>query len=636
MPAITLQAGGYKFSATIEEVGENWELAFRYSKPLIAEVKAMEGARWNPNQRTWAVKRSNRNRFTLAFLMGKPVFEPYERPLLQVTPNRPMPCGHGMHPKKPCPVCGCKFCLGEHQVTMIAHALTRRRSIIAGKPGTGKTLVYIEALELTEGEFGLSDVPYYVSTEAGLLTCRSELVLHRSLVHPRMLTYDGLKRVLSTWREGDPPPRRLILDESQKCKGHKTQRSEAALYLADQMESYWKGKELLIEGTGTPDPNEPVDWWMQAEIARPGYLRESSWYAERKRLACIEERQGMSGYYPHLLQWKDGLECVKCKERRELREAQLKEIEAVRAELEVMHAEALRAGVQMSEEKKEEVRRLISSNKRGQLEELMVGSLEDEACGFCGGTGRVPDEVGLLSKRLDGLVLSVSKPKDLPEKQYRTIEIEPQPDLLRAAEIVALTATNALDALNQCRQLSDGFLYDKDTHVPRYAGDGKMAVIRSLLEEYEDQRRLIIYAAYTASINKLKEECEKAGWLVWKYDGKSMEAWGGRTLDEAYEAFQDVRRFPDKIVYVAHPQKGGVSLTLTAAVAAVFYSNDFQGECREQAEDRIHRIGMDVNKGATIIDLLHLGTDKLVLDNLLEKREMSGLTIKHIRDALRR
>jgi len=46
-----------------------------------------------------------------------------------------------------------------------------------------------------------------------------------------------------------------------------------------------------------------------------------------------------------------------------------------------------------------------------------------------------------------------------------------------------------------------------------------------------------------------------------------------------------------------------------------------------QAEDRFHRAGMDTNRGATIIDLIHLSTDKLVLDNLKKKKKLQSLTM---------
>ena len=309
MPSVKLRAGGYWNVVDLEEAGDRWSLKFKWAPALIAEVKSMQGARWNPGSKTWSVERCNRNRFALGHLMGKPVYEPYERPLVQHTPRRPSWCGHKPH-RGPCPECGCYWCLQRHQMVMINHCLTRRRSIVAGKPGTGKTLVYIEVLEATnEG----GDIPWCLGPESAIHGMTAEFRKWKSLVTPRFMTYDGLKKVLANWKDGDPPPKRVIFDECSRLKGHKTQRSEAALYLSNQMESYWKGEELIIEGSGTPAPNEPVDWWMQAEVARPGYLRESSWYAERKRLAIIEERQGLSGFYPALVQWRDGTECIKCK-----------------------------------------------------------------------------------------------------------------------------------------------------------------------------------------------------------------------------------------------------------------------------------------------------------------------------------
>lgn len=607
MPSVKLRAGGYWNNVDLTEVGDRWSLSFRYSPAMIAEIKAMEGARWNPGPKTWTVLRSPRNKFTLGYLMGKPVFAQYEKPLETVKTNRTPFCGH-RHPTGPfgtvlpCTECGCKWCLKQHQMVMISHALTRKRSIIAGKPGTGKTLVYIEVLEATNQD---GDIPWCVGPDSAIQGMTAEFRKWNSLVTPRFMTYDGLKRILATWKDGDPPPKRVIFDECSRLKGHKTQRSEAALFLSHQMEMYWKGEELIVEGSGTPAPNEPVDWWMQAEVARPGYLKESSWYAERKRLAIIEERQGLSGYYPALLQWRDGSACVKCAERKAQAEAQQKELGILDTD----------------------------PNKQALLESILVESHEDTNCEHCGGTGFVPDEVSLISRRLDGLVLRVEKP-DLPEKQYRVIKLEPAADVLRAAEIVASTASNALDALNRLRQLSDGFLYDRETHIADYAkGSAKEQALKELLDEYSEQGRLIVYAAYTASINRICELAKECGWLVWRYDGKQMDTWDGRDFQSAYATFQD-HRFKEKIVYVAHPQKGGMSLTLTAAVAAVFYSNDFQGESREQAEDRIHRMGMDENKGATIIDLIHLGSDQLVRDRLMEKRDLQGLSLSAIRDAL--
>jgi hypothetical protein len=75
-----------------------------------------------------------------------------------------------------------------------------------------------------------------------------------------------------------------------------------------------------------------------------------------------------------------------------------------------------------------------------------------------------------------------------------------------------------------------------------------------------------------------------------------------------------------------------MSLTLTASPVVIFYSNDFKAENRMQAEDRIHRESMDLNLGATIIDIIHLPTDELVLKNLKEKTKLQNLTLGVISD----
>jgi SNF2 family DNA or RNA helicase len=75
-----------------------------------------------------------------------------------------------------------------------------------------------------------------------------------------------------------------------------------------------------------------------------------------------------------------------------------------------------------------------------------------------------------------------------------------------------------------------------------------------------------------------------------------------------------------------------MGLTLTEACMAVFYSNDFSPESRWQAEDRIHRPGIDENKGATIVDLFHLGTDVKVLNVLRDNRRLEQMTLTEFQE----
>ena len=57
---------------------------------------------------------------------------------------------------------------------------------------------------------------------------------------------------------------------------------------------------------------------------------------------------------------------------------------------------------------------------------------------------------------------------------------------------------------------------------------------------------------------------------------------------------------------VGQADSAGTGLTLTASNEIVYYSNSFNGEARMQSMHRIHRPGMDINKGALITDLIHL------------------------------
>jgi len=59
----------------------------------------------------------------------------------------------------------------------------------------------------------------------------------------------------------------------------------------------------------------------------------------------------------------------------------------------------------------------------------------------------------------------------------------------------------------------------------------------------------------------------------------------------------------------------------------VYFSNTFNADDRIQSEDRIHRIGMDVNRGAVIVDLVHLESDMYVRDNLKKKRVLQSITL---------
>jgi hypothetical protein len=143
-----------------------------------------------------------------------------------------------------------------------------------------------------------------------------------------------------------------------------------------------------------------------------------------------------------------------------------------------------------------------------------------------------------------------------------------------------------------------------------------------------------VFGAYHASIDRITAVANAMGWKVWKMDGRGTSTWDGRSGEAAYAEFQDDKE-DLKILYVAHPASGGKALTLTRSLWAAFFSNTFNGEDRTQGEGRGHRPGKDLNRGFTVWDFIHLPTDLLVLENLLNKKELERVPKAEIIRCLR-
>lgn len=289
---------------------------------------------------------------------------------------------------------------------------------------------------------------------------------------------------------------------------------------------------------------------------------------------------------------------------------------------------------------------------------------------------QIENEVANLYKRMSGLVFVLFKKDclELPEKQYRRIKIKPSLDLMRAARIIMAKSPNVITAMTLCRELSDGFQYVDELveddicrqcdgncfliqdgkHTPCIGCSAtgskrkvarktvevpspKLDVLTDLMEENEDYGRLVVYAGFQGSIDRICKHVERQGWKFIRVDGRgwtnNMDArWNDlRCLEE----FQKLSTNPEeKIVFVGHPGSAGMGLTLTASSMIVYVSNDFNGESRIQSEDRIHRPGADENRGCTIVDLVLLPTDQKLLDNLARKRELQSISLGELSEAI--
>ena len=105
-------------------------------------------------------------------------------------------------------------------------------------------------------------------------------------------------------------------------------------------------------------------------------------------------------------------------------------------------------------------------------------------------------------------------------------------------------------------------------------------------------------------------------------------------MDMSHKNFKDSLSAIPRLVTIGHPDAGGEGLTLTGSPTALYYSNTFNGRARMQSEDRIHRLGMDVNRGAMIKDIEMFPVDRKVLDNLRNKRRLQDMTMGELREAM--
>ncbi len=449
--------------------------------------------------------------------------------------------------------------LYEHQKRILDQIFGRNQVIIAGEMGVGKTLATIEAMR--KGFW------WIVAPKSAIHTWTSEFKKWKNNLKEhlnyQLIPYSQLEKwVLEATR-----PDHIIFDEAHLLKNPKAKRTQAALLLTQILRAKDKNACIVLL-TGTPNPKDPTDWWSLTEIAQPGYLRESTKVKLGRRLGEWETKIGIQGQeYPQLIRWKN-------------------------------------------------------------------------------------DELVALKRRLEGMVLTILKKDclDLPDKIYIQEELPCSEEQYKQINLMLILKGKGVQTLQKLRQLSDGFQYHQTCiacggiekegiilqAIPCKACLGAGEIVSSLstpkdeqlkndLEELEanEKNRVVIYAAYQHSIDKVARLCVKLGWQTIKLDGRGLVS----GYPKPFETFSGKR--PEKIAFIGHPKAGGLGLNLQAAELLIFYSNEFDGAARPQAEDRIHRIG---TTKAVIKDYLWLPTDYYILENLRKKRSLQGVTIGQIQE----
>jgi hypothetical protein len=574
------------------------EFAFAFNTLVKDEVKAMTGSRWHPDRKVWSADDCYRNRFQMAYLQGHNPYEWFDREVEHVEYERP---------------------LRSNQVILTDAVLTYRFQLWAAEMALGKTLAAIEAMERS----GFNDW-WWVSQTSALKAAAREFVKWNCRTLPQTMTYNGLVTKIKTWVPGTPPPHGVVFDEAHNLKTAASQRSQAAQYLTNAMRAAYGNDCYIIGMTGSPAAKKPVDWWSQAEIICPGFLREGRPDAFHRRLGFFKHVKDPIGQeYWKPAGWRDNPE--KCD---------------------------------------------------------VCGCMESDGIHIEGARDyhayrRSTNEVSLLYDRLQGLVIRQFKKDylDLPEKVERIVRCRPSPSILRAAQVIARGAPSGIVAATLLRELSDGFQYtdipngttkcghcngtkeieewttsgtnkvpcptcDATGEVTDYkretiqASCPKDTALGDLLDENEEIGRVVVYAGFKGSVDRAVKVCQQKGWLVIRVDGRGwlITDKDNNTIVgiDALDIWANMDEYP-QVAFVGHPMSGGVGLNLCEAQMLIWYSADFNPTSFVQASDRTNRPG---NLATTIVYLYHLPSDERIINLLKENLRIERMTLGEVQAAL--
>lgn len=158
-----------------------------------------------------------------------------------------------------------------------------------------------------------------------------------------------------------------------------------------------------------------------------------------------------------------------------------------------------------------------------------------------------------------------------------------------------ILAENPLSRLVKLRQLCSGHIKLDSGEIIELKNE-KLAVLQELIEGYEDDKKIVIFAEFKYSIKKIVELLNKMKIKHIVLDGDQKD----KTIWRKFQADKRIR------VIVCQYQTASAGIDLFASDTMIFYEPTLRSQILEQARDRIHRSGQS-NK-CSYIHLLTRGT----------------------------
>lgn len=158
-----------------------------------------------------------------------------------------------------------------------------------------------------------------------------------------------------------------------------------------------------------------------------------------------------------------------------------------------------------------------------------------------------------------------------------------------------ILAENPLSRLVKLRQLCSGHIKTETGEIIEVPNN-KIPILQEIIEGYEDDKKLVIFAEFKYSIGKISELLRKMKISHVVLDGDQKD----KTIWRQFQSDKKIR------VIVCQYQTANAGIDLYASDTIIYYEPTLRSTTLEQSRDRIHRTGQ--HRPCSYIHLLTKGT----------------------------
>lgn len=207
---------------------------------------------------------------------------------------------------------------------------------------------------------------------------------------------------------------------------------------------------------------------------------------------------------------------------------------------------------------------------------------------------------------------------DLTKEQKEYYEDMKKRSLIELSQEKIISAPIVLTKLLKLQQIVCGFIKTDDGEIVSIPSK-RIEALHEILDESRDKG--IIWTPHRKSIEDIAKS------LADKYGKESVRTYYGDTTKEERDEIrkQAIRGAQTSIDWLVSNQvSGGYGNTWTNFNLSVYYANSFDGELRNQSEDRMHRIGQTAK--VLYVDIVAKGTiDEKLIKTIRDKKDIAKM-----------